>query len=359
MYRILIWGTGKVSLKVLQLCQTLNEYDIIGFIDNNPDKKGTIFWGKEVYSIDILESIVPDKIVILTNAFDEIYKQIVALYPQYEQMIENKNFFYKESIFRRYQDSMNEEIIDILNFIKSNDLNIFNYDFTDRYKNMDVTICFDEENGLYYAIHFGKKMYFSKKYDTREKVENYYRFILMEQDEKSPHRYLTKEFGIDGGEIVVDVGVAEGNFSLEIIEKVSKIYMFEADEEWIEALKLTFKDYLEKVVIIKGFAASYNEGDFITLDSYINEPVDFIKMDIEGNEWDALLGAEKTIRNSLHIKMAICAYHSDFDQVLIESFMEQNNINHITTKGYMWYPYMMKQNYVSTRLNRGIIQGRK
>lgn len=46
----------------------------------------------------------------------------------------------------------------------------------------------------------------------KEKAETYYRYILLEQDEKSPHRYLTSEFDVSEGDVVVDVGVAEGNF---------------------------------------------------------------------------------------------------------------------------------------------------
>ena len=45
-------------------------------------------------------------------------------------------------------------------------------------------------------------------------------------------------------------------------------------------------------MIIQKFVTSVDEGKYATLDSLIEEPVNFIKMDIEGNEWDALLGAE-------------------------------------------------------------------
>lgn len=48
--------------------------------------------------------------------------------------------------------------------------------------------------------------------------------------------------------------------------------------------------------------------------------VTFIKMDIEGAEMDALLGAQETIKRN-HPKLAICIYHSDEDMVRIVEYI--------------------------------------
>ena len=127
----------------------------------------------------------------------------------------------------------------------------------------------------------------------------------------------------------------------------------------IEALKVTFHDYLDKVVFIEKFISSYDDGNIAALDSLIEDSVNFIKMDIEGNEWDALQGAKKIIERSVDLKCAICCYHSDFDQILIEDFMDKNHLYHVITPGFMWFPYTVRQNYVSTRLNRAIVRGYK
>lgn len=50
------------------------------------------------------------------------------------------------------------------------------------------------------------------------------------------------------------------------------------------------------------------EIEIVTLDSDIDERITFLKMDIEGSEINALMGAEEHIRNE-HPKLAICAYH--------------------------------------------------
>ena len=124
-------------------------------------------------------------------------------------------------------------------------------------------------------------------------------------------------------------------------------------------LAYIFADYMDKIVLIKGFVSSYNDGTQITLDSVIHEPINFIKMDIEGNEWDALQGARHLLSISDRVQLAVCAYHRDFDQDLIESFMEKLQIEHSVTKGYMWFPYICMGNYVSAKLNRAIVRGRK
>lgn len=359
MLKLFIWGTGNIAEETLKDCMTLCEYEILGFIDNDKEKQKSKFWNKDVFAPSIMSKVLPDKIVVLTDAYAEIRAQIVEEFPDLENRIENKNYFYKESLLKRYQNANSKEIMEVLEYIRVNGLDVFNYSFVEKYKNWDVNVYFDQEHNLHYVYHKGYRLYISRSYKTEESVKDYYRSILLEQDKKSPHQYMNEKFHVKEGDIVIDAGVAEGNFSLEIIEKVSKIYMIEADDNWIEALKLTFAPFENKIAIIKGFISSYNEGNLITLDSVIHEPVNFIKMDIEGNEWDGLRGAVKVLQISDDIKLAICAYHSDFDQELIESFLGKHNFEFESSSGYMWFPTKLRQTYVSTSLNRGIIRACK
>ncbi len=358
MEKILLWGTGKIAKNILEDCLTLDMYDIVGIIDNDCSKWGVTFYGKIIYSPDILKDHKGIKVIVLTNAYEEIRNQIETEYKEYNISIENKYFFYKESLLRRYEETDNTEVAEVIEYVKKYGLGVFNYPFTRSYEK-EVCVKFEEEAGLYYVIHNGKKMYFSSMFDSKEKVNEYYKSLLIEQDYNSPHRYLSDDLNVEEGDIVVDVGTAEGNFAIEVIEKVSKIYLIESDENWIKALKYTFKDYAEKVVFIKGFVSSYCDRNRMTLDSVIHTKVNFIKMDIEGNEWDALKGAERLIQNSSNVKLAICSYHSDFDQDLIEYFMDKHNIRHWTSKGYMWFPEKVRQTYISTKLNRGVVFGIK
>lgn len=359
MKRILLWGAGKVAANVLNKCNTLEQYNILGIVDNNKEKSGTVFMGYKVHQPTYIEESNPDKIVVLTDAFNAVKNQVMEQYPKWISKLENKNFFYKESILKRYKNSTDAEIMDICTYIDKEGLDIFNYTFVKDYGDIAVDVYFDIDENLYYVLHNGKRLYFSEEYDTEKKVQIYYNSILLEQDNRSPHRYLTDDFDVKYGDVVIDVGTAEGNFSLDVIDKVKKIYLIESNPKWIRALKATFKPYKDKVEIIEAFVTSYNEGKYQTLDALIKNAVSFIKMDIEGNEWDALRGADRIISISQEIRLAICSYHSDFDQTLIESYMDAHKIDHYAVQGYMWFPWCIRQNYVSTSLNRAVIRGIK
>ena len=66
----------------------------------------------------------------------------------------------------------------------------------------------------------------------------------------------------------------------------------------------------------KSFSSIYGKGtqsvEVDTIDNIINEEVDFIKLDIEGAEQDAIEGAKETIKTYKPI-LAICIYHKAED----------------------------------------------
>lgn len=67
---------------------------------------------------------------------------------------------------------------------------------------------------------------------------------------------------------------------------------------------------------VKSFSNIYGNGtqsvEIETIDHLIKESVDFIKLDIEGAEQDAIDGAKNTILN-YHPTLAICVYHKAED----------------------------------------------
>ena len=74
--QIIIWGTGGLSSSLLTEIPSL-ENKVECFIDNNINKQGTTYWGKEIFGPDVLMSY-PDAIImvcIMINR-DSVIKQI-------------------------------------------------------------------------------------------------------------------------------------------------------------------------------------------------------------------------------------------------------------------------------------------
>lgn len=354
--KVFLWGTGYVANRLMNECESLVNYEILGFIDNNNTKQGTTFYGYNVYGISALENFDYDKVVILTYSFDSIRKQILEKYPSIDDKIENWLFFYRNDVLARYENSENEEIQKILSYIRKNDLNVFNYDFVLKYDNVKIDVLYDDSCNMHYVLHNEKPLYFPREYDE-EKIANYYKSLLIEQDEESPHKYCYGNVDVLPNDVILDVGVAEGNFTLEHIDIISHAYLIEADEKWIEALERTFLPYSDKVTIIKAFVSSINDDRHRSLDAIVKDvKIDFIKMDIEGGEEESLKGAKMLLENSSNMKAAICCYHSEEDENILSSQMMKYGFSVSVSEGYMWFPYAYKQKYVSTKLVHGVLR---
>lgn len=164
----------------------------------------------------------------------------------------------------------NEEIKEILEIIKkTRNLEMINFNGRIEFKkNIKIDCNYDHEKKLYYIFHNGKRMYMSRKYNSKEMAEEYYKTLLIEQHINSPHRYLTDNFNLKKGSCLIDCGGAEGIFTLENIDKIEKAYIFECDSDWLEALNFTFEDYKEKVQIIGKYVSDKDSQFEIKLDTF-------------------------------------------------------------------------------------------
>jgi len=155
----------------------------------------------------------------------------------------------------------------------------------------------------------------------------------------------------DINEVFADVGSFDGKSSVHFAEwsgEYSKIYCFEPDKKNIPKCECNLEQIIqnEKVEIIRkgvwssettlrfssigsGASALSDTGedrvDVTTIDTvFENRDVSFIKMDIEGAEYEALIGAEKTIKKQKP-KLAICVYHKPEDIIAIPSLILSMN----------------------------------
>ena len=260
-------------------------------------------------------------------------------------------FFVHPGIKKRY--------IDEIEFIrnKSNDTYsyIFPYPFILDYSFKDISVFKDENLKLFYVLHGIKKLYFSQKFDSIKKVKVAYYCALIEQDKNSPHRYLNESFDIKQNDVVLDVGAAEGLLGLENIDKIKKLYVFEADSDWIDALKATFEPWKDKVEIIHKYVSDINTDTNISLDAYLKElKVNLIKIDVEGVEKHILAGAHHTLSKTE--KVAICTYHNQKDEKLFKELLLDYGFQTSYSAGYMLF--ILKKLY-PPYFRKGLIRGVK
>jgi len=165
-------------------------------------------------------------------------------------------------------------------------------------------------------------------------------------------QYFEDFIKLSNNEIFVDGGGFDGGTTKKFIDLCSdykEIYFFEPNPLmldnaksnlsdyknikyynkglWDENTKLNFDDNLGSASKISN--TGNKEINVIKLDDIVDSPVTYIKLDIEGAEYNAIKGAEKTIIK-YKPKLAICVYHnqSDFWRVplLIKQFRSDYKI---------------------------------
>lgn len=136
----------------------------------------------------------------------------------------------------------------------------------------------------------------------------------------------------DPNAVVVDLGAYTGDSALDyvrIFKKYNKIYAYEITPEIFEKLTEMVSAYPDIIPVNKGVAdvsgimyvetSGFGAGnklsqsgdvsvEVVTLDDDIQESIDIIKMDIEGAEKNALLGAKRHIEKDKP-QLLISAYH--------------------------------------------------
>ena len=208
---------------------------------------------------------------------------------------------------------------------------------------MEVQSYFDNKKQLPYIIHRGKKLYFPN--DLECNISECYKALAVEQDPESSHRYVESFCDLEG-KTVLDIGAAEGMFSLDVIDFVHKIYIFEFDEKWIKALEATFECWKEKVTIVKKYVNNVSDTENITIDDYMKEKMCnelFIKIDVEGAEQTVLEGALETLNKIPQINLAVCTYHKEKDAEEIAKTFTDLGIEYTFSSGYLFYEKQLRK----------------
>ena len=158
------------------------------------------------------------------------------------------------------------------------------------------------------------------------------------------HYYEIPQTRVEEKDVVVDCGAAEGLFGFLVASRCKQLFLIEPISKFCDSLEKTFSEQ-ENVVILK-VALSNQEGEarinennisssllsgtegslvkVTTLDKLFYEkeiPISYIKIDLEGYDFDALLGAKELIKKNKP-KIAVTTYHHYEHAEQIESFLK-------------------------------------
>lgn len=279
----------------------------------------------------LYKKLVPSKI---RNIF--LRKQILAYYHAHEEL------------------RADVEWTEVADWLGQNKLEIFPYAYASNYREEDIEVFLDNTCGMHYVLLDGKRLYFRRTWNA-EKVRRNYNRLRIEQDPGSPHFYTSPFCDIHAGDSVADIGSAEGNFSLSIVDKVKQLYLFERDPGWLEALQKTFEPWKDKVEIIPKYMSDRSDEQHCRGDEFFaGKQLDFLKIDVDGGERPLLRGFEKTFGGQQPLRLAFCTYHLQGDEAEFTSYFRERGFATEASRRYMifYHDKFIKAPY----LRRGLIR---
>jgi len=277
-----------------------------------------------------------------------IYKRILS------HIVRNSVLDY----YRTHAEPPTEEVEKVLDYLKGKPITVFPYHSLDQYIADSIEVLDDREKGLRYVLLDGKRLYFKRRW-SKNRIRKTFNGLRKEQDPRCPHCYETDSFKVEQGDVVVDIGAAEGNFALINVEKASQIILFESSPEWIEALKATFEPWKSKVTIVNKFVGEVTDATCTTLDDFFSggEKLSFLKIDVEGAESQLLNGCKRILGEVSPLKVAICTYHKQEDEEKFKEILTGYGFEASHSDGYMllYHDKKIKPPY----LRRGLIRALK
>lgn len=284
-----------------------------------------------------------------------MFKNIIKKASQFKKQWRKNRL--RKRILRYYDQQIKagnqSPLVQTLAYYNNSDLVVFPYSYTARYKAAQISVF--REDGFPYVLLNHKKLFFRSNWSDK-KTANYHNGLLMEQDPESPHCYLTDSFKVSEEETLIDIGAAEGNFSLDMAEVAKKIMLFETDPAWKEPLQKTFAPFNNKVSVYAKLVGDQSTEDMVQLDDFpelLHEKL-FIKIDVEGWERKVLKGMSSLLEKNPNIRLVICTYHNNADAAEFEEFFQSKGFTTEFSKGYMLFYYDKKIS--SPFLRKGVLR---
>lgn len=358
--KIILFGTGEMAVYVLEIIERLKQFELVEVWDNDEKKHGMQY--KNIGKIRKPRKQSEYSIIVTSEKyFQEIKEGLINNYGINESLIKPWEYcFYriKEQIFQKYSRVEDKEIQDILMFLQKERLDVFNYPFKKKYQDIPIDIGYDAKRDMFYAFWHEKKMYLSRKYNSRAYAENYIRCMMIEQDKESPHYYREPQRYLKGNGIAIDAGAAEGLWALDVLDYVQKVILIEYDREWLEALRYTFEPYGDKIEIINKPLVEHGNRNGISIsDIYQKEGnIACIKMDIEGMETGILQSEMELLSTDAVAHLLVCTYHKPNDEQEIENILCASGYRTQFSKGYIFFLFGEE---ILPELRRAVIEAEK
>lgn len=309
---IIIFGAGIGGMTTYELLKKYGQdQKVKAFSDNNKDKIGQIYLGKPVIAPAAIESGKEQLILISSTAFDIISEQLLKL-----GLKKNNLYFFQPAGISLEKNSD-------LSFVKENIHRLEGvYERLADEKSKKIYRCL-----LNYRIS-KSPVWLEQIRDCVDREENQY------FDRELLSGYGFSEGFVDAGAYVGDTAAS---FFSHFPQYEGSYYCMEAGTKPYERLCRNLEKINAKKMITYqcavwnkkgtlkfdtttfgdgGGSRVSEEGETVECDSLdhllAGKEIGFIKMDIEGAEKRALLGAERLIRECRPI-LAICIYHKPED----------------------------------------------
>lgn len=314
---------------------------IIGFLEDEPQEEVKTVFTLPVFSMEQLKTLKYDAISILnTEQYEIKRKRLIYGYGVPTAKISGIKETMYLRLFQKYRDTQDPEIQETMARLER----FGEFDTMCTYcpeKRLRYEVKWDGKRNLPYVMFYGKKLFYPRNYAKFAVYQGkqWVSGIEWEQQPGSPHTYITGDITIEDGDVLVDAGVCEGNFAIRFIDRLSKLYLVESDPAWAEPLQATFEPYKDKVVFCNKYLSDKDDDKNITLDTLVGDGrVDFLKMDVEGFEKQALSGAKKMFAGN-NVKSCICTYHRHGDEEAIKAYFEELGYQTKPAAGFMCFPY--------------------
>lgn len=353
--KIILVGGGNIGREALSYYGTENvEY----YFDNR--QNGQELYGKKIINFTQLKEYHKDyTIVIAVGKQDyilQLERQLDEADIPYEIYVQSR--LEQEGLNKLKQEYFGKKIPDkyaneIEYMIRVGGAKMLPYSFVHKYIPESYHVQYDEKAQMNYYLHKDKKMYFPKKYGYKQ-CQKYLATLLAEQDEQSPHEYFDQNHKVTSSDVFLDIGSAEGFIALDVVDVAKAVYLFECDDDWIEALEKTFAPYKNKVTIVKKMVSDQESNNMIQIDELFSDTDEhlFMKVDIEGYEDRFLMGARKTLCKN-NVKLSLCTYHKHGDAFFFEAYLKNLGYQIEFTNGYIFRMWNDKE------FTKGVLKARK